>query len=80
MARYRQKDETDLAWNDLRRRATALVDLEIKKHRERILNEVLSNLWQEYAKSLETGQKVELSMKHEATFVRDLLGDVKVSS
>jgi len=81
MARYRVKDETDLRWNDLRRRATAHVDLEIKKQRELILNRVLGSLWEQYAESLQTGTVIELEAQSEATFVEQIIKetvDIKV--
>ena len=40
MARYRNKDETDLVWNRTRRRITRDLDTKIQDFREELLNEV----------------------------------------
>ena len=60
MARYRNKDETDLAWNRIRRRITRELDTQIADWREEALNDLLSDAWMQYAKSLETGATLEL--------------------
>jgi hypothetical protein len=60
MARYREKDETDLRWNSIRRRITRQLDTEISDFREAVLNKLLTGAWDEYIKSLETGQRLEL--------------------
>lgn len=59
-ARYREKDETDLRWNSIRRRITRQLDTEIKDFREVVLNKLLIGAWEEYTKSLETGEQLEL--------------------
>ena len=48
MARYRQKDETDLVWNRVRRQITRELDTVIMNKREEALNVLLSNAWDEY--------------------------------
>jgi hypothetical protein len=65
MARYRVKDEIDLRWNALRRAATARVDLETKAYRERRLNEVLAQLWSQFAAGLDRGEVLELEPQYE---------------
>ena len=56
MARYRERDETDLRWNSIRRRITRQLDVEIADVREFYLNKLLTTAWDEFSKSLETGQ------------------------
>lgn len=60
MARYREKDETDLRWNSIRRRITRQLDTEIADFREQMLNRLLIGAWEEYAHSLETGEHLVL--------------------
>lgn len=60
MARYREKDETDLRWNFIRRGLTRELDTRIQNFREELLNKLLSSAWERYAASLESGEKVEL--------------------
>jgi hypothetical protein len=60
MARYREKDETDLRWNSIRRRITRQLDTEIADFREVVLNKLLVGAWDEYTRSLETGEQLEL--------------------
>lgn len=61
MARYRQKDETDLAWNKVRRRITRELDTQLADWRERVLNELLSDAWTKYAAALDKGEVLELA-------------------
>jgi hypothetical protein len=56
MARYREKDSTDLKWNSIRRRITRQLDTEISDFREHVLNNLLTGAWDEYSKSLESGE------------------------
>lgn len=65
MARYRQKDETDLKWNRIRRRLTRELDTQIQDWREEALNKLLSRAWNEYAASLSTGEVLELEAEYE---------------
>lgn len=60
MARYRQKNEDDLRWNRIRRRLTREYDTRLQDFREVQLNKILSFAWDQYAKSLETGEKLEI--------------------
>jgi hypothetical protein len=46
LARYRSKDEIDLTWNRIRRRATRELDTQIADVREELLNRLLSKLWE----------------------------------
>lgn len=60
MARYRTKDEIDLAWNKTRRRITRDLDTMIQDFREEILNEALGDAWTKFSKALETGDTIQL--------------------
>ena len=60
IARYREKDETDLRWNRILRRLTRELDTQIQDWREEVLNDVLSGAWEEYVKAINTGEKLEL--------------------
>lgn len=64
MARYRHKDETDLAWNKIRRRITAEIDLEVRNVREEILNLALSKAWDDYAEALGEGKIPEVEGRY----------------
>lgn len=75
MARYRSKDEVDLRWNRIRRRITRELDLQIADWREEALNELLTGAWEQYKRSLQTGDVLELEAKYES-FVKDVLDDV----
>ena len=74
MARYREKDETDLRWNRIRRRLTAELDIQIRDWREEALNRLLAGAWTEYAKSLQTGEILELEENY-STWVDKALDD-----
>jgi hypothetical protein len=65
MARYKEKDITDLRWNRVRRRLTRELDTQIQDWREEALNKLLSRAWQEYAASLNTGETLELEAEYE---------------
>lgn len=60
MARYREKDETDLVWNRTRRRITRDLDTKIMDFREELLNRLLTSAWEKYVESLESGTLVQL--------------------
>lgn len=64
MARYRSKDETDLRWNSIRRRITRELDLQIAEWREQQLDKLLTHAWVTYAKSLESGEVIELKAEY----------------
>lgn len=74
MARYRHKDETDLAWNKIRRRITAEVDLEVRNVREEILNAALSKAWEDYASALGEGHIPEVEGRY-TELVKAILND-----
>lgn len=74
MARYRQKDETDLRWNNIRRIITRELDSQILQWREGALNQLLSSAWQKYSAALESGQKLELESAYESFAKRALTG------
>jgi hypothetical protein len=75
LARYREKDETDLVWNRIRRQITRDLDTEIANRREEALNLLLSEAWAKYAKSLETGDLKELEAQYSG-FVTAIVKDV----
>lgn len=75
MARYRHKDETDLVWNRIRRQITRDLDTEIQNKREEVLNILLSEAWDDYAKSLENGELRELEAKY-SNLVTAIVQDV----
>lgn len=60
MARYREKDPTDLAWNRTRRRITRELDTRIADFREDVLNRLLTAAWEKHASALEKGETVQL--------------------
>ena len=76
MARYRQKDSTDLAWNRIRRRITRELDIQIADYREEVLNRLLPAAFEQYAEAIATGKVLELEAKYEASFVQQALSDV----
>lgn len=65
MARYREKNEDDLRWNDIRRRLTRELDANISQWRERELNRILAHAWDEYNKALDKGVKLAIESKYE---------------
>lgn len=74
MARYRQKDDTDLRWNRIRRRLTMELDIQIRDWREEALNRLLSGAWAEYVKALGSGEVLELEA-HYDTWVAQALNE-----
>ena len=72
MARYREKDETDLVWNRTRRQITRDLDTRIQNFREDLLNRLLTSAWDRYAAALETGTLIQLE-DEASTWVDDLL-------
>lgn len=74
MARYREKDETDLAWNHTRRQLTRDLDTRIQNLREDLLNDILSEAWKKYIKELSKDKPDLVSLEDEATrWVEDVL-------
>ena len=72
MARYRQKDETDLRWNRIRRRLTRELDIQIADFREEALNDLLSGAWTKFVEALGTGDVLELEADYESWVARAL--------
>lgn len=64
MARYREKDETDLVWNRIRRQITRDLDTEIQNRREEVLNTLLSAAWDDYVKAIGTGELREVEARY----------------
>lgn len=75
MARYREKDETDLVWNRIRRQITRDLDTEIQNRREDVLNTLLSGAWEDYTKAIATGQLVELEAKY-SNLISEIVKDI----
>jgi hypothetical protein len=75
VARYREKDETDLAWNRIRRQITRDLDTEISNRREEVLNELLAGAWDEYTAALKSGTVIELEAKYKK-LVTEIVKDV----
>jgi hypothetical protein len=64
VARYREKDETDLVWNRIRRKLTRDLDTEIQNRREDVLNTLLSTAWDDYVKAIGSGELREVEDKY----------------
>lgn len=77
MARYRERDETDLRWNRIRRRLTRELDTQIMDWREDALNKLLTDAWDKYAEALQTGAKLELEA-HYGAWVSQALDEAGV--
>lgn len=75
MARYRQKDETDLVWNRIRRQITRELDTEIANRREEVLNNLLWGAWEDYTKAIATGQLIEVEAKY-ANLISEIVSDI----
>lgn len=70
MARYREKDETDLVWNRIRRKLTRDLDTEIQNRREEVLNTLLSTAWDDYVKAIGSGELREVEDKYSSLVKR----------
>ena len=75
MARYRQKDETDLVWNRIRRQLTRDLDTEIQNRREEVLNVLLSTAWDDYTKAISSGELKEVEAKY-TSLVASIVADI----
>lgn len=75
LARYREKDETDLAWNRIRRHVTRELDTEIQNRREEALNALLSKAWHEYTQAIGEGRVPEVESKY-TNLVTTIVADV----
>ena len=74
MARYREKDETDLVWNRIRRQVTRDLDTEIGNRREEVLNVLLSTAWEDYTKAIATGELRQVEAKY-SKLVKEIVED-----
>jgi hypothetical protein len=72
VARYREKDETDLVWNRIRRQITRDLDTEIQNAREEVLNSLLSAAWDDYVKAIGTGELHEVEARY-STLIRSIV-------
>lgn len=75
MARYREKDETDLVWNRIRRQITRDLDTEIQNRREEVLNVLLSGAWDDYTKAIATGELREVEAKY-SNLITEIVRDI----
>lgn len=75
MARYRSKDETDLAWNRIRRQITRELDTEIANAREDALNSLLTKAWDDYTKAIGEGTLPEIESKYTG-LVKTIVADI----
>jgi hypothetical protein len=75
LARYREKTPDEIAWNDLRRRLTRSLDTEIAAFREVVLNKLLTGAFDEYTKSLESGEQIVLE-NNVAAWIGDAMTQV----
>jgi len=60
VARYREKDELDLAWNKMRRHITRELDTRIMDAREEWLNQLLTAAFDKYTDALDANEVPEL--------------------
>ncbi len=74
MARYRTKDDVDLAWNRIRRRVTAEITIETQNVREEILNVALGKAWGDFAEALGEGKVPEVEGRY-SDLVSSILKD-----
>jgi hypothetical protein len=79
LARYRTKDETDLRWNQIRRRLTRELDTQIADWREEALNKILSHAWEEHVKALGTGEILEIEPDYKPFVAQALTHSVEVA-
>jgi hypothetical protein len=77
MARYRHKDETDMAWNRIRRHITRELDTEIQNRREEALNSMLTKAWEEYTEAIGAGRVPEIETKY-TNLVSKIVSDLVV--
>ena len=75
MARYREKDETDLAWNKIRRQITRDLDTAIQNRREEVLNVCLTKAWDEFTAALQTGEVKAVEAKY-SQFASEIVNDL----
>ena len=75
MARYRQKDSTDLVWNRIRRQITRDLDTEIQNRREDVLNDLLSGAWDDYTRAIGSGELREVEARY-SRLISEIVKDV----
>ena len=75
VARYRERDETDLVWNRIRRQITRDLDTEIMNRREEVLNLLLSGAWEDYTKAIASGQLIEVEAKYQS-LISEVVKDI----
>ncbi|HXJ62769.1 MAG TPA: hypothetical protein VNN79_03355 [Actinomycetota bacterium] len=75
MARYREKDATDLAWNRTRRQITMEIDLVIRNLREEILNKALTQAFEEHVARLNAGEIVAALPSGPAEWVTKIIAE-----
>jgi hypothetical protein len=75
VARYREKDETDLVWNRIRRQITRDLDTEIQNRREEVLNILLSSAWDDYTKAIASGELREVEAKY-SKLITEIVKDI----
>ena len=73
MPKYRLKSEEEMAWNAVRRAATAELRLQAAAWLEKRLNDVLPQMQVEFQKTLNAGHLPELVANHK-TWVKDAMG------
>lgn len=74
MARYREKDETDLVWNRVRRQITRDLDTEIQNAREEVLNHLLAAAWHDYTQAIGTGELKEVEARY-SSLIRSIVSE-----
>lgn len=82
MARYREKDAADLAWNRIRRRITRELDIAIADAREEAINMLLTKAFDEFTTALGEGKVPEIESKYSKmamTIVDDLVPERLIS-
>ncbi len=72
MARYRLKSDEEMAWNAVRRAASARVRLEAQAWQERRLNDILPALQVEFHKMLQQGDLPQLEIEYEEWVERSI--------
>lgn len=77
MARYREKDETDLRWNKIRRRITRELDIQISEWREEALNVLLADAWRRFVEAMNDGEVLQIEADFH-TFVSQAMEDAGI--
>lgn len=80
MAKYREKDAVELAWNRTRRNITRALDTAIMNRREDMLNMLLPAAFEEFTSAVAKGQVIEFEARYQAlanAIVEDVLESLK---